>query len=115
MDAYYCGIMYIIYAILYGAGRVIRGYAYRNAVLYGVVKVCSEDYCNTQPTPTHTVHFCTLITLHLHIFTLFVTGIIVVLLFFTVHPHPFPTVPTHIHTRLGAGPRIYTLFCIVFM
>ena len=43
MDANYCGIMYIIYAILYGAGKVIRGYAYRNAVLYGVVKLYGEE------------------------------------------------------------------------
>ena len=108
MDAYCGGIIYVLHAILYGAGKVIRGYAYRNAVLYGVVKLCGEDYYNIQPTPTHTVHLCTLITL-------FIADIIIVLLFFTTYPHPFPTHPTHIRTFLGADPRIYTLFDIVFI
>ena len=43
MDAYYYGIIYVLHAILYGAGKVMRGYAYRNAVLHGVVELCSED------------------------------------------------------------------------
>ena len=43
MDAYYYGIIYVLHAILYGAGKVIHGYAYRNAVLYGVVKLYGEE------------------------------------------------------------------------
>ena len=39
MDLYYRGIIYVTHAILCSAGKVKRGYAYRNAVLHGVVKL----------------------------------------------------------------------------
>ena len=100
MDAYYCGIIYVLRNILYGVDKVIRGYAYRGVVVLCVVGLYGEDLCNTQPTPTHIVHL-------LHY-------LLLILLLCYCFPPYIPTIPTHIHTRLGAFPRYLLLFSLHF-